>query len=162
MNKAIKEKLGIVIRIINKYNYRVMFLKEDEKPYKNDNMIFISPPICVDGNHLFCLYRPIRQNLNGTTKMAALRIYRDYPLHEKHITHFLGLENDCVICYSSLDIEAHNTCLKCKVVICDECLKQKITKCPICNMEWFDAETRKAVLYERIHKEIIRGTGVLR
>jgi hypothetical protein len=83
-------------------------------------------------------------------------------LHEKHITHFLGVENDCVICYSSLDIEAHNTRLKCKVVICDECLKQKITQCPICTMEWFDAETRKAVLYDKYQNKIIGKMGVLR
>ena len=161
MNKALKEKLGFIIRIINKYNYRVMFLKENEKPYKNNNIIFVSPPKYVNGEQLFCIYRPVCQNFNGSTKFATLGIYRDYPLSEKHITHFLRIETDCIICYSTLDPEAHNACLKCKAIICNECLKQKITQCPICTIEWFDAETRKAVLYD-IQNKIIGGMGVLR
>ena len=39
MNQALKEKLGFVIRIINKYNYIVMCLKENEKPYRNNDII---------------------------------------------------------------------------------------------------------------------------
>ena len=44
MNKALKEKLGFIIRIINTYNYKVMFLKENENPIKTIILFVYHPP----------------------------------------------------------------------------------------------------------------------
>ena len=44
MNKSVKETLGFIIRIINKYNYRVMFLKENENHIKIIILFLYHPP----------------------------------------------------------------------------------------------------------------------
>ena len=66
--------------------------------------------------------------------------------------------NECIICYSKTLNK--NSCKQCKTcILCNECLKEKIEKCPMCRKENFYIEkTKQSYCTIKFHCPILKKT----
>lgn len=70
----------------------------------------------------------------------------------------IGCLNECIICYSKTIHK--NSCNQCKTcILCHDCSKKKLQKCPICRKENFHIEkTKQGYCTIRFHCPILKKT----
>ena len=130
MNSMLKEKLDFVIRVMDEHGYKIKILKDQEQPIEVETIISISAPKCIDDKNMLTFHKYIKNK-----EFRCIPLGENHNITEHYIKQFLGLETDCLICYSAID-ESKVWCKKCRATICIKCFKQ-ITQCPICqNKEW--------------------------
>ena len=113
--------------MVSKWN-----LSEQTKTDKVNKTISVSI-FELGGVHTFELHR---LGENGK-ECICMGLSDDERITERDITFFLGVKNECAICYTITKATIITTCESCKALICGECLK-KIDQCPICQDDMGD------------------------
>ena len=126
MNQALKEKLELVIRVINEHGYKVKFIKHNQNPEKARKTISVSTFKLGDVH--MCELHKLGED---EKEFICMGLSEDERITERDIILFLGVRNECAICYTITEASIITTCESCKALICEKCLK-KIDQCPIC------------------------------
>lgn len=146
LTPVLKQYLSSVIRKVDMLGFKIQFLKENTDPYiTNPTTIFINTNF---GYNSILLLKPRNSDSNDIDSSGVMCdsfiIKHDKPPLECQINRFLGIINDCCICYEITN--EYNRCIKCNAIICPDCLTN-IKKCPVCyNSEgmlgWFQTHDR--------------------
>ena len=126
MNSILKDKLELVIRVMNEHGYEVKFIKHNQSPEKARKTISVSI-FKIGDVHMYELHKLGKDG----QEFICMGLSEDERITERDITLFLGDRNECAICYTITEATIIATCKSCKALICEEC-STRIDQCPIC------------------------------
>ena len=132
MNSILKDKLELVIRVINEHGYKVKFIKHNQSPEKARKTISVST-FKLGDVHMYELHKLGEDG----KEFICMGLSENERITERDITLFLGVRNECAICYTITEATIIATCESCKALICEECSK-RIDQCPICQDDMDD------------------------